>query len=43
MHGNKSNYQEPSMSGTQKYVQRIESNFEHETIPRDYTLSSRRD
>jgi hypothetical protein len=43
MRGNKSNYQEPSMSCTQNYVQTIKSNFKHETTPRDYTLSSRRD
>ena len=40
---NKSNYQEPSMSGTQNYVQMIKSNFKHETIPSKYTLSRRRD
>jgi len=43
MHGNESNYQEPSISGTQKYVLTIKSNFKQETFPSDYTLSSRRD
>jgi len=28
MHGNKSNYQEPSMSGTRKYVQNEQIEFQ---------------
>lgn len=43
MHGNKSNYQEPFISATLNYVHMIKSNFKHETLPSDLTLSRRRD